>query len=115
VPKYFKPYGVMSFGQDEEFVEDIQDPEAGPDPGYDTVLPEEELEYVDLSTGPLSTPYTVGGALLSLAEVTALLIVWRRGGEKKWPWYVLAGFVGLRAFGSLTSLAAPTYTSTPNV
>lgn len=110
--KAFKPYGAMRFGQDEP--EDIQDPEAGPDPGYDTVLPEEELEYIDAGSGPLSIPYTVGGALLSAAEITALFILWRRAGAKTWPWYVLAGFVGLRAFGALSSLAAPTYSDTPN-
>ena len=108
---YFRPYGVTSFGQDE----DIDDPEAGPDPGYDTILPEEELEYIDPSSGPLSTPYVVGGALLSAVEIGALFMLWRRqGGTKTWPWYALAGFVGLRAVGSMLSLFAPTYTDVPN-
>lgn len=108
---YFRPYGVSRFGQDE--AEDVDDPEAGPDPGYDTILPEEELEYSDPSSN-LVGQYVMGGALLSLAEVGALVMLWRRPGAKTWPWYVLAGFVGLRAYGAIMGLTAPSYVDRPN-
>lgn len=49
--------------------------------------------------------FAVGGAFLTAAEITALSIIWQKHQRvKTWPWYVLAGFVGLRAVGSVVGL-----------
>lgn len=91
--------------------EDIQDPEAGPDPGYDTIWPEEELTYISPTTGSL---ITTGGVALSLAESLAFLLLCRRLKPTSWPWYLLGGLIGFRLIGAIMSVSSSS-TDTPNV
>lgn len=84
--------------------EDVGDPDAGADPGSITVWPE-ELFDIGPAGGAVANLFTYGPIVLSAAEVVALVKLWKRPGEKSWPWYVLAGFIGLRAFGAAMSLA----------
>lgn len=104
----FYGYGQNS----EEDVVIIQEPEATIEEMESTVPAVSVEEQVPVVSQPVileetkPTPtFAVGGALLTAAEVAALSIIWTKHKQPKtWPWYALAGFIGLRAVGSVVGL-----------
>jgi hypothetical protein len=77
----------------------------------EVIIIQEPAPPVSNQNGALktSTPFVMGGALLSAAEIAALSVIWKKHQRvKTWPWYILAGFVGLRAVGSVVGLIEAT-------
>lgn len=110
------------YGEDEEDVFIVEEPDMETEDSVLYPVPAESVETPPVVVTPDVTqivipettpatvvkttpPFAIGGAVLSIAEVSALVLLWNKTqGKKTWPWYVLAGFIGLRAIGSTVGL-----------